>query len=84
MAHYFVSNFSQTHGNHEVHSLGCVRMPRDTQYLGNFSTSNEALMEARKGLWNSSTCPACSREFAREAGAPGAAIRAAHFPLRFR
>ena len=36
MSHFFINNFSQADGSHEVHLLGCNRMPPDKRYLGNF------------------------------------------------
>ena len=48
MSHFFINNFSQADGSHEVHLLGCNRMPPDKRYLGNFYSVAEALIEARK------------------------------------
>jgi hypothetical protein len=62
MSHYFVNNAPTVNGNHEVHHVGCVRMPVDKRYLGNFQDIREALMEARKDFWQSSGCDHCARE----------------------
>jgi hypothetical protein len=62
MSHFFVNNFAQSDGNHEVHVLGCNRMPTDKQYLGNFHSVSDALIEARKEFWQSSGCELCARE----------------------
>ena len=47
MSHFFINNFSQADGSHEVHLLGCNRMPPDKRYLGNFYSVAEALIEAQ-------------------------------------
>ena len=60
MSHYFINNHAADDGNHEVHALGCRHMPTDKAYLGNFEHVNEALIEARKDFWQSSTCKACA------------------------
>lgn len=62
MSHYFINNHAVDDGSHEVHALGCKRMPMDKRYLGNFYDAGEALMEARKEFWQSSGCPACVDE----------------------
>ena len=62
MAHFFIDNFPQTDGNHEVHLVGCKRMPTDKRYLGNCFSVSEALIEARKEFWMSSGCERCARE----------------------
>jgi hypothetical protein len=60
MSHYFINNHASDEGNHEVHALGCRHMPSDKAYLGNFEHVNEALIEARKDFWQSSTCKSCA------------------------
>jgi hypothetical protein len=62
MSHFFINNFAQPDGNHEVHLLGCNRMPTDKRYLGNYHSVSEALIEARKEFWQSSGCERCARE----------------------
>ena len=62
MSHFFINNFSQPDGSHEVHLLGCNRMPSDKRYLGNFYSVSEALIEARKDFWQSSGCERSARE----------------------
>ncbi len=62
MAHFFIDNFPQADGNHEVHLVGCKRMPTDKRYLGNCFSVSEALIEARKEFWTSSGCERCARE----------------------
>src|SRR5689334_25256128 len=56
---YFIDNHAADDGNHVVHSLGCKHMPTDKAYLGNFEHVHEALIEARKDFWNSSSCKSC-------------------------
>lgn len=60
MSHYFINNHAAANGNHEVHALGCRSMPPDKAYLGNFENVGEALVEARKDFWQSSTCGKCA------------------------
>jgi hypothetical protein len=62
MSHYFINNHAADCGSHEVHALGCKRMPSDKRYLGNFPDVGDALMEARKEFWRSNGCAACARE----------------------
>jgi hypothetical protein len=59
MSHFFINNHAADDGNHQVHRLGCKRMPTDKAYLGNFENTGEALMEARKDFWHSATCEHC-------------------------
>jgi hypothetical protein len=60
MAHYFVNNDAAPSGFHEVHLVGCARIPVDKRYLGNFQNLSEAVMEARKDFWLSSSCERCA------------------------
>jgi hypothetical protein len=62
MAHYFINNHAQPNGDHEVHKVGCVRMPADKRYLGNYEFVSQAMLEARKEFWQSSGCVACARD----------------------
>ena len=62
MSHFFINNFAQPDGSHEVHLVGCKRMPADKRYLGNYYSVAEALIEARKDFWQSSGCERCARE----------------------
>ena len=59
MSHYFVNNAALPDGNHEVHALGCVGMPVDKRYLGNFEDPFGAMMEARKDFWKASPSVKC-------------------------
>jgi hypothetical protein len=62
MAHYFINNHAQPNGDHEMHALGCVRMPADKRYLGNYECTGEAMLEARKEFWQATGCLSCARE----------------------
>ena len=62
MSHFFINNHPQPDGSHEVHLVGCNRMPTDKRYLGNFYSVSEALIEARQEFWQSSGCERCARE----------------------
>ena len=55
MTHYFVDNRSQPDGAHEVHAVGCKRMASDKQYLGDFLSCEEAVLEARKEYWQTAS-----------------------------
>ncbi len=59
MPHFFVNNHAQDDGTHEVHEVGCAKMPMDKGYLGNFESMGDALMEARKEFWQAGRCKRC-------------------------
>jgi hypothetical protein len=84
MAHYFVNNYPQPNGDHEVHRVGCARMPTDKSYLGNYLAVSEALMEARKDFWQSSGCVSCAREFRQTYETFGGSRSGAALRARFR
>ena len=73
MSHFFINNFARADGSHEVHRLGCTKMPPDKRYLGNFYSVSEALIEARKEFWQSGGCERCAREIPHTAHAGGMA-----------
>ena len=50
MTHYFVDNRTQPDGAHEVHAVGCKRMASDKQYLGDYLSCEQAVLEARKAV----------------------------------
>jgi len=62
MSHFFIDNYPQPDGTHEVHCVGCKRMPADKRYLGNYTNVADALMEGRKDFWQASGCEHCSQE----------------------
>lgn len=59
MTHYFVDNSTQPDGVHEVHAVGCKRMAIDKQYLGDFLSCEQAVIEARKQFWQIASCVRC-------------------------
>ena len=75
MSHFFINNHAADDGNHEVHRVGCKRMPTDKAYLGNFEHVDEALMEARKEFWQSGGCERCARELPVTSQASGSQSR---------
>ncbi len=66
MSHYFINNHAEDDGAHEVHRVGCKKMPMDKAYLGNFEHVEAALIEARKEFWQSRGCDRCAREYRTE------------------
>jgi len=66
MSHYFINNHADDDGSHEVHAVGCKKMPMDKAYLGNFDHVEAALIEARKDFWQSRGCDKCAREYRTE------------------
>ena len=62
MAAYYVNNYAQTSGDHEVHKTGCQFMPGSKTFLGDHSTCHTAVAEARKIYKQSNGCYSCSRE----------------------
>jgi hypothetical protein len=62
MTHYFVDNREQPDGAHEVHAVGCKRMASDKQYLGDFLSCEQAVLEARKAFWQTASCMRCMTE----------------------
>lgn len=61
MPHYFANNHAYSDGAHDVHELGCSRMPTDKRYLGNFESLPEAMIEARKEFWQVARCERCEK-----------------------
>lgn len=62
MALYYVNNKAQANGDHEVHKDGCIYMPSDKKYLGNYSNCAEAVREAKRTYPKSNGCRTCSPE----------------------
>lgn len=64
MALYYVNKNAQSNGDHEVHELGCSRMPEKENKicLGNFSNCYEAVLEARKYYIQSNGCYYCCND----------------------
>ncbi len=59
MTHYFVDNRPQPDGAHEVHAVGCKRMANDKQYLGDYFSCEQAVLEARQTFWQTASCVRC-------------------------
>lgn len=59
MASYYVNNDSQSNGDHEVHVTGCVFFPSDRIYLGEHSSCNAAVTEAKRYYSQSNGCATC-------------------------
>jgi len=62
MARYYVNKNAQSTGEHEVHKLGCDRMPNEDNrvYLGDFPSCRLAIQEARKYYKSVDGCKHCS------------------------
>jgi hypothetical protein len=61
MADYWVNNRAQANGDHEVHVAGCVYMPADKLYLGNFLGCAPAVEAATRTYPQSNGCYYCAR-----------------------
>lgn len=64
MARYYVNRNAQPNGDHEVHRLGCSRMPLEANrtYLGDFPTCRSAVTAAKRIYPQADGCFYCSRE----------------------
>ena len=63
MATYYVNKNAQTNGDHEVHTSTCSFLPatENRLYLGNFTTCDEAVREAKKSYTQVNGCFYCSK-----------------------
>jgi hypothetical protein len=59
MKKYYVNNRAQSNGDHEVHEDGCKDMPSDKKYLGEYSSCDGAVKEAKKTYSKSDGCATC-------------------------
>ena len=61
MDNYFVNKNAQANGDHEVHKNGCTWMPdiSNREYLGSYSSCQEAVKEAKKKYARSNGCYYC-------------------------
>lgn len=61
MSSYYVNKNAQPNGDHEVHKDGCSYMPSvlNREYLGFYSTCQEAVREAKKKYYKSNGCFYC-------------------------
>jgi len=62
MNNYYVNNNAQSNGDHEVHKEGCIYMPSNKTYLGQFSSCHGAVVEAKKRYPQSNGCKTCSND----------------------
>ena len=60
MKSYYVNEFTDNRGDHEVHSEGCFRMPSNKKYLGRFDKCQDAVTEAKKTYRTANGCIHCS------------------------
>lgn len=61
MKKYYVNKNAQSNGDHEVHLENCtyLPLPANCQYLGEFSTCESAIKEAKKSYTHSNGCKTC-------------------------
>lgn len=62
MNSYYLNNRPQSNGDHEVHKDGCIYMPSDKKYLGQYSSCLGAVIEAKKYYPRSNGCRTCSND----------------------
>ncbi|MBP7556857.1 MAG: hypothetical protein KA821_11355 [Chitinophagaceae bacterium] len=63
MKKYYVNNHAQPNGDHEVHQEDCIYLPVVSKtYLGQFTSCQSAVMEAKKHHRQVNGCKTCSRE----------------------
>ena len=62
MSWYYVNDNAQSNGDHEVHVTGCSFLPaqQNRTYLGDFSSCNPAVREARRYFTQVNGCFYCS------------------------
>ena len=62
--HYYVSDYAQSNGVHEVHREGCTFMPAEDErtYLGVFDNCSDAVKKAREYYAQSKGCYYCTKE----------------------
>lgn len=61
MHQYYVNDYVQPDGQHEVHIRACPRFPSNYTYLGEFLTCEPALRAARQIYPRSNGCYRCCR-----------------------
>jgi hypothetical protein len=82
MTHYFVDNRTQPDGAHEVHAVGCKRMASDKQYLGDYMSCEQAVLEARQVYWHTTSCVRCMDSLTAAETARLAQLKLDFKPLR--
>ena len=58
---YYVNQYTDDHGDHEVHKDGCFKMPANKLHLGAFSSCKPAVEKAKKIYPSADGCYWCSR-----------------------
>jgi len=61
MAKYYVGNEPEPNGDHAVHVEGCVHLPADRQYVGDYDDCYQALKAAQKHYIWANGCAWCLR-----------------------
>ena len=59
MKKYYVNNRAQSNGDHEVHVENCDNMPSDKKSLGEHSSCDSAVREAKKTYLTANGCKNC-------------------------
>ncbi|MDN3670060.1 hypothetical protein QWY93_12070 [Echinicola jeungdonensis] len=61
MIFFYLTNFHQKEGVHEIHAQGCPQMPGmlELTYLGPFNNPEEAVRKAKVKYDEVKTCPEC-------------------------
>jgi hypothetical protein len=61
MKKYYVNQNEQLNGDHEVHTEDCnyLPLPANRRYLGEFSSCEPAVQEAKKTYSTSNGCKTC-------------------------
>ena len=64
MAKYYVNQNAQANRDHEVHKQGCAYMPNQANclYLGDYSSCQPAVREAKKTYREADGCFYCCNE----------------------
>lgn len=62
--HYYVNKNAQANGDHEVHTQSCSFLPvlDNRLYLGDYSSCEPAVREAKKTYSQSNGCYYCARD----------------------
>jgi len=61
MEKYYVNDNAQSNGDHEVHKDNCHYMPGNRTYLGEYSSCDGAVKDAKKKYANANGCYHCCR-----------------------
>ena len=63
MPDYYVNTKKDSHGDNEVHKVGCHRFPsaQNRKRLGNYYTCVPAVAEAKRLGYNANGCIHCSK-----------------------